>query len=230
MARGAGGRALARDAREVDALVLSCVDARDDRVVRLLTSDDALLAAIGRQQRRAGSRRTEERLQPLTRIRAHVSDRPGDDLALLQGVATTHAFATVKADLVRFALASTMAEVILATVPDGASEPGLHDLLARAWTWLDTPAHGPSEDVLLLFELRALTLAGALPPVADLPGIDDRARVTLAAWLEGIWRPLAPEDVRPVAHCLEGLISDASGRPLRSRAFLDDVVRGLSGP
>jgi len=225
--RGAGHRPPPGAAEEVDALVLSCVDVNNDRIVRVLTAQDVLVPAVARHNRRASTKRPAHRVQPLTRITAHLGGRPGDDLVPLLNVATTHPFAVVKGDLLRFALASTMAEVVLCTLPDFAAEPGLHDLLARAWTWLDTPSHAPREDLLLLFELRALTLAGALPPIPDLPGLDDGARATLDAWSSGQWRPLAPRDTRGVAACLEGLIADASGRQLRSRAFLDDVLRDL---
>ena len=227
--RRSGARTPPGERRDTEALVLSCVDANNDRIVRLLTAASEVLPAIARHGRRPSSRKAGTRLQPLTRVAAQLTLRPSDDLAQLTGAATHEDFAVLKADLGRFALASTMAEVVLATVPDFATEEGLFELLLRAWRWLDTPANRPVEEVLLLFELRALGLAGALPPIDALPGLDDSARQGLTAWSEGQWCRLAARDVRAVAAALEGLVYAASGRRLKSRAFLDEVLAAPEG-
>ncbi|TNF24727.1 MAG: hypothetical protein EP329_24380 [Deltaproteobacteria bacterium] len=212
------------DRREVEALVLSCVDADAHRIARLLTSEGEVVPVIARHGRRTSARRSSDRLQPLTRVTATVALRPSDDLARISGATLVEELAVLKGDLRRFGLASTMAEVVLTTVPDFATEEGLYELVLRAWRWLDSPDNAPVEEVLLLFELRALQLSGALPPLAELPGLGDRARRGLAAWSSGQWGLLAPADVRAVANALEGLIYASSGRRLKSRAFLDEVL------
>lgn|GEM_PF-1829803 len=218
-----GGRSPG-ERREVEGLVLSCVDVDAHRIARLLTVEGEVLPVIARHARRQSGRKTSGRLQPLTRVTAMVTQRPSDDLARISGVTVGEEFAVLKGDLKRFGLASTMAEVVLTTVPDFASEEGLFPLLLRAWRWLDLAQNPPVEEVLLLFELRALTLAGALPPIDELPGLGTRARSGLESWSAGQWGPLAPADVRAVANALEGLIYAASGRRLKSRSFLDEVL------
>jgi hypothetical protein len=210
--------------REVDGLVLSCVDVDNARIARILSREDEVVPVIARHGRRPSARKTGTRLQPLTAVTAQLTLRPGDDLAGLTGAATYADFAVLKGDLRRFGLASTMAEVVLATVPDFAAEAGLHDLVLRAWRWLDSPANVPVEEVLLLFELRALGLAGALPPIDELPGLEDSARRSLTAWAGGQWSLLAPRDARAVATALEGLVFASTGRRLKSRPFLDEVL------
>ena len=46
----------------------------------------------------------------------------------------------------------------------------------------------------------------------------------VAGWLAGQWRPLADADRPLVAAALEGLLVAATGRALKSRPFLDEVL------
>lgn len=209
---------------ESEVLVLASLDANHDRIHRVLTVDDALVPVIGRQARRGAARRGAVRLEPLTRATITWSVRPRDDLARLEATATHELFPVLKGDVVRYALASTMAEVTLHLVPDFAREEGLYELLLRAWRWLDSPQNRPVEEVLLLFELRALALTGTLPPTSELQSLSADARDAVDAWLGGQWRLLEPRDTPRVAATLEALLSDASGRRLKSRGVLDQLL------
>ncbi len=207
-----------------DALVLSSVDSNNDRILRFVTEEDRVVAAVARHARRGGKRGAAG-IQPLSLAQVTIALRGTDDLARLTRSSTEHPFAVLKGELARFALATTMAEVVLALVHEFGHEPGIFELLLRAWQFLDDPAREPSEELLLLFELRALVLSGTLPPPEELGDLRAAARDTLTAWLAGRWRRLDKRDVRPVAETLEGLINDASGgRGLKSRAFLDQVL------
>ncbi|PIE20103.1 MAG: DNA repair protein RecO [Proteobacteria bacterium] len=206
------------------ALVLSSADSNSDRILRFITEDDRLVAAVARRARRS-AKRGQDRLQPLSLASVALTLRERDDLAVVNRGSTDHAFATLKGDLIRYALATTMAEVVLLLVHEFGREAGVYQLLGRAWRALDDPTREPGEDLLLLFELRALALGGTLPPPESLTGLSPAARETLAAWLEGRWRPLPDADRGRVARTLEGFVADASGgRRLKSRAFLDQVL------
>lgn len=209
------------------ALVLSSADTQRDRIVRLLLEDDRVVPAIARQARR-GVKRFGARVQPLSLSHVHFALRPGAELAVLGDVALEDPFAVVKGDLRRLALATTMADVVLTTIPDFAREGGIFDLLGRAWRSLERADTRPSEEVLLLFELRFLLLSGLMPPELELPNVPAGAREIVAGWLTGRWRPLADGDRPLVAAALEGLLVAASGRALKSRPFLDEVLRGPS--
>ncbi len=208
-----------------EALVLTSADSRDDLIVGLLMDSGLRLPVVARRARRSAKRAGH--LDPVTRAEVVVRER-GDGLATLEGATALEGFAIVKADLLRVALASAMAEVVTHVLAEHDGEPGLYPLLLRAWRVLDDPKRRPTEELLLLFELRALTLAGLMPEVADLPGLTDGAREALTEWEAGRWRALEAADRRRVATVLEALLTQQSGRPLRARAVLDPAL-DLSG-
>jgi len=210
-------------------LILSGADSRDDKIVRLLMEDDELVPAIVRQGRRPGKKSKVGRIQPLTAVHVTLTARPGDDLAVLTTVTVERPFALVKGDLLRLALATCMAEVVLHLCPDWGREPGLHELLRRAWERLDRPA-GPggeaiTTDWLLLFELRALAGSGVMPPLDELAEIPRAARELMAGWLEGRWAALDRDAARAAQATFEGMITGASGRPFRSSSLLAEALR-----
>jgi len=208
------------------ALMLSAADSKSDRVVRFLAEDGQLVPAIARQARRS-TRRFGARIEPVTLSHLRWTASPGEELARLTEAGIEAPFAVIKADVLRLAMASLMAEVVLALLPDFAREEHLFELLLRAWRRLDDPARRPAEEVLLLFELRVLTAQGVMPPLEDLPGVSDVARDTLRAWSEGQWRGLEPGDRRQVAAALEARVCEVSGRrTLRSRGVLDQLLAG----
>jgi DNA repair protein RecO len=209
---------------DVDAIVLSGADSRDDKIVRLLTESDELVPAVVRFARKAGKSSKASRVQPLTTVHVALRAKPSDELALLETVNVEAVHAVLKGDLVRFALASSMAEVVLHLMPDWGQEAGMFALLSRAFEHLDDPEAKISEELLLLFELRTLDLSGVLPPLEAIVELPPSARESLAAWREGRWRPLPPTALRPTARFLEQALTSASGRPLVSRAFLDQVL------
>jgi DNA repair protein RecO len=204
-------------------LVLACADSNDDRIVRVLTEDDRLVPAVAKFARKQSKRRAGP-IQPLTLQQIALTQRDRYDLARVDRSVTLYSFAPLKADLRRYALASTMAEVTLHMVAEHGQEPGIFALLERAWQRLDNPAHAPIEELLLLFELRLLQGTGTLPPFETLSNLSEAAQHTLEGWLVGRWQRLPEGEVRGVAYVLEALISDASGRQLKSRIFLNDVM------
>jgi len=160
----------------------------------------------------------------LTLIDVTLSERPNRDLATIHDARTRQPFPMIRGDLRRWALATTMAEVILHLIPQHAGENGVFALLQKAWAHLNNTRHEASEDLLFLFELRILSFTGVLPPPDELVELPEGARDTLVKWLSGQWVPLASDVRLPVQRLLEGLIEEASGRPLRSRAFLDETL------
>lgn len=211
---------------DADAIVLSGADSRDDKIVRLVLDTDEVIPAVVRFARRAGKSARGSKVQPLTTVHVLLRGKPSDDLAVLEQVAVEAPHAVIKGDLVRFALASTMAEVVLALVPDWGREDGVYALLSRALAHLDEPTAKIGEELLLLFELRMLDLGGVLPPLEALAELSRSSREALESWRAGRFSPLSPQDVRAVGRFLEQALAAASGRQLVSRAFLDQVLRG----
>jgi len=222
----AGRRARGRQGppgEAAEALVLDGVDVRDDRVVTLWVQGRGRLRAAARGGRKS-ARRFGAHIAPLTRAEVKLRSRPDWELGRLEWAEAREVFAVLKADLRRLALGTTMAEVILHLLPEHDDDPALYALTLRAWRSLDDPKRRPSEDLLLLFELRALALTGFLPPWDQAADLSAEARAVLTGWQDGRWAPLPPGARRAVAAFLEGAVCEASGRPLRSRPFLDEVL------
>jgi len=209
---------------DADAIVLSGADSRDDKIIRLLLETDELVPAVVRFARRPGKSSKGPRIQPLSSVHVMLRGKDSDELALLETVHVESAHAVLKGDLVRFALASTMAEVVLQLVPDWGQEPGVHALLLKALQHLDDPNARVGEELLTLFELRTLDLAGILPPLESLAELPASVREALLAWRAGSWKALPQAEVRAASRVLEQALVSASGRPLVSRAFLDQVL------
>ena len=212
---------------EGDALILSGADSRDDKIVRVLMEDDELVPVLVKQGRRSGKTSRVGRIQPLTAVRVTLRAKPADDLALLETVTVEHPFAIIKADLLRLAMATCMAEVVLHLCPDWGREEGLFDLLHRAWLRLDRPdpSDTVSTDWLLLFELKALATSGVLPPIDELAEVSPRGREILQGWLDGRWAPLDATSRKTIDGLFETLLTSASGRPFRSKGLLAEALR-----
>jgi len=211
---------------DADAIILSGADSRDDKIVRLLLATDEVIPAVVRFARKAGKSSKGGRVQPLTTVHVTLRGKPLAELAVLETITIENTHAVLKGDLLRFALGSAMAEVVLHLIPDWAQDAGIYGLTTRAIEHLDDPASKVGEELLVLFELRMLDLAGVLPPLASIPELPASAREALAAWRTGRWLPLPPAAVKPTARFLAEALASASGRPLSSRTFLDQVLAG----
>ena len=71
---------------------------------------------------------------------------------------------------------------------------------------------------------RMRFVAGLLPELDAIAGLPGESRETLYAWLDNHWEPLDPTLHGETCVALERLIQEASGRPLRSREFLDELL------
>ena len=212
---------MSRSRHSVEALVLASQEARADRVITLLTEEQGRFPSYAKGAM-SSTRRFGAHVEPLTCAQVDLSVG-GSGMPRLISASTIESHATLKADLLRFSLASTMCEVVLHLVPEHGKEEGVYGLLRRALAHLNRPEIEPSEDHLLLFELKMLGLGGMLPELGQL-SVDEGVQAALRDWLSGTWRPLEREGRARLAYQLEGRIQDASGRALKSRAFLDQML------
>lgn len=206
-----------------EALVLRTADSGDDKVVHLLTPEFGHVPAFAKSAR-LSQRRKANHLDVLSRVEVRLTGRRARELARLDAPRTVEVFNSFRHDLIRFALASAMADVVLHLVPEHGHLHGAYELLLRALRHLDGAEATPSEDLLLLFELRMLEGSGVLPGLADLAGLPEASREVLAHWQAGHWRPLPDGERATVGRVLEGLIEESTGRPLKSRRFLDAML------
>lgn len=210
---------------DAEAIVLSTADSRDDKIVRLLLESDEVVPALVRFARRGIKKASRAaKLQPLSVVHVSLRGKPADELATLEAVSAETPHAIVKADLVRLALASTMAEIVLQLVPDWGREEGVYALLSRALGRLGDAQAKASEALLALFELRMLDLGGVLPPLETIEELPASSRAGLEAWRQGRFVALPEREVRAICRVLERALLAASGRPLASRAFLEQML------
>jgi len=212
---------MSRSRHSVEAIVLASQEARADRVITLLTEEQGRFPSYAKGAM-GSTRRFGAHVEPLTCSQVELAVG-GSGMPKLLSATTVQTHAVLKADLLRFSLASTMCEVVLHLVPEHGREEGVYALLKRALGHLNRPDVETSEDHLLLFELKMLSLGGMLPELGQLR-VDSAVQSTLEAWLSGTWRPLHREGRGRLAHQLETRIQDASGRALKSRAFLDQML------
>jgi DNA repair protein RecO len=212
---------MSRSVHSFEAIVLSSQEARADRVITLLTDEEGRFPSYAKGAM-GSTRRFGAHVEPLTRSQVEIS-LGGSGMPRLLSASTVEAHATLKADLLRFSLASTLCEIVLHLVPEHGREVGVYPLLKRALSHLNTPSIEATEDHLLLFELKMLALGGLLPELGQLR-VDSAVQSVLQDWLSGTWRPLHREGRAQLALQLENRIQEASGRALKSRAFLDQML------
>tara|TARA_B100000405_G_scaffold299200_1_gene257158 strand:+ start:35 stop:682 length:648 start_codon:yes stop_codon:yes gene_type:complete len=212
---------MSRARTNVEAIVLGSQEARADRVITLLTEEQGRFPAFAKGAM-SSTRRFGAHVEPLTRTQVELS-QGGTGMARLLSASTVESHPVLKADLLRFSLASTMCEIVLHLVPEHGREEGVFDLLKRALMHLNRPEVEATEDHLLLFELKMLALGGMLPELGQLR-VDASVQAVLEGWLSGTWRPLDRDGRGKLARQLELRIQEASGRALRSRAFLDQML------
>jgi recombinational DNA repair protein (RecF pathway) len=206
-----------------DAIVLSTADSREDKIVTFLSPELGRVAAIARHGRKS-IRRFAGHVEPITLAEFTIKQRPDRDLGLLERAHAKEAFGVIKADLTRYALATTMAEVVLHLIPVHGREPGAYHLLLKALSHLNRRDNRANEELLLLFEMKMLLEGGFLPQVQEIHSIPHTARLILQGWLDGHWSSLEDEDRPLVVLVLETMIQEVSGRPLKSRAFLNEML------
>jgi len=211
--------------RELRGLILSGADSRDDRFIRLLGEDDTLVPAVARFARKSSKNGPlSSRLQPLSLVVVDLTSRGEDDLPTVGASFVERPFSVIKGDLLRTALASCMAEVVLHILPEYAQEDGLYALLMKALLYLDDPRSTPRRELFLLFLLRILDMQGVLPPFDELPELTTPAKEALQEWRSGRFVPLPPGDLHSTARFLEESLCALSGRPLLSGSLLDAAL------
>ena len=206
-----------------EALVLTTLESRDDRVVTLMTPEMGRIPCFARGAAKS-QKRFGANIDPLTLVEAQVVPKGDGRMLNLRRAHVVYGFPVIKGDLLRMAMASVMVETLLALVPDHGVEPAAYTTLHKALHHLDRPETRITEELLALFELRMLFLSGLLPELDAIGDLSEESRETLYAWLDQLWEPLDPPLHGPTCKALERLIQEASGRPLRSRELLDELL------
>ena len=205
------------------ALILDRHKVNNDVIIHSLTEHHGRLSAAARHARKT-KKKFRGHLDSLTMVEITFRMRNDWDLARLDDARVIDAFAILKSDLLRVSMASVMAEIVLGFTQAGLVDPELFHLTSKAYKTLDDPERQIDESLLVLFELRTLMLSGFLPPLEDVFGKDHPATIQCYRWLQGTWQPMEPNLAQQSAARLEIIIEEHLGRPLRSRALLDEAL------
>ena len=214
---------MSREVVETPAIVMTSADVRDDRILHLLTPHHGRLPVVAKRARKS-SKRFGGHLQPMTLLAVNLTLHEGRELGRLDSAVERAVFPRLKGDLERFAYACVMIEVVTHLIPPHGHEPGVFGLTQRALEHLNG-ADDVAEDILALFELRMLRGLGLLPGWQEMPKLPTEAIPVLEAWLDSRWEPMNAETLSPTVSALELLIQQTSGRPLKSRGVLVDLLR-----
>jgi DNA repair protein RecO (recombination protein O) len=131
-----------------------------DRIVTFLTRERGRLKGIARSAKRS-RKRFGAALELLCKVQLRFVERPGAELARLEGCDLVDAYPGLRSDLRRLAAATYAAEVAREAAREREAAPALFDLLDQ---FLARLACQPFDlGLVRVFELRALTLLGWRP-------------------------------------------------------------------
>lgn len=151
-----------RNETESRAFVVRMVDYRDsDRIVTLFTEETGKVSALARGARKS-RKRFGAALSPymLGNVRLSASLNTGR-MPTLSEIQPVESFSSIGKDVVKLALAGYFAELCRETIPDSNPEPGIFDLLLKAYRILDS--RRPTKALVRAFELHLLTQLGLSP-------------------------------------------------------------------
>ena len=205
------------------ALILSRVNVKQDRIITVLSREDGRFSAVARRARQT-RKKNGLQVEPLSLCELTYQLRDDRELVRLTEAVSIESFRGIKQDLVRTAMAMVMAEILLQFTVDLDPNRALFELGVKAWTLLNDLEEAVSPAHLLLFELRVLQISGCLPPLEAFLGDLPQALEVLDTWLRGRWIPLEPSLVESAMTRVERLLEETTGKALKSRAFLNDVM------
>lgn len=150
----------------VEAFVFRMVDYRDsDRILTLYSRELGPLDVLARGARKS-FRRFGGHLAMFGRVEALVDHREGRSLSALRSARMLDGYPAFQQDLVRFAIASYLAEIVLRTAAPGAPDDEVWGLLCAAFSSLAHGSRGDREDLVRVFELHILRALGVLPDLS----------------------------------------------------------------
>jgi len=214
------------------AVVLRMVDHGErNRIVTLFSRDLGRLSCVARHAR-GSKRRFGGHLDIIHCGEAELHlPKPGG-LAVLRAFTLQNGYASVRADIVRFAIASFFVELVHKTTADGDVNPAQFELLTDTLEALDSGDESERRDLILGFQLRWFDRMGLLPILepetlleAGLPALDEQPLSIARALLSGMAIPeLDAPRFRAVGALTHPLRNRVLRRPLESGRFLAEML------
>ena len=209
-----------------EAIVLRLLDHGDKhRIVTLFTQAHGRLAALARGARSATSR-FGGHLDLFHRGEALLKLRSG--LAELASFHVHDPHASVRDDVVKFAIASFVVDLVMATTSEGDASAPQFEVLASILSELAASPEGRRLDLVLAVQLRWFGTMGVLPDLdeaslarAGLPILDDQPLAIARALAAGVPIPdLDADRFHAVGALTRAVRLRVAARPLESLRFL----------
>jgi DNA repair protein RecO len=216
-----------------DSVVLKCIDHGErGRIVTLFTAEQGHTSAYARGAR-GKSKRFGGQLDLFQRGDAvfELRTRSGS----LPQLKTFHArfpYEGIRQDVVKFAIASFWAELVLCTTVDADASPIQFERLVAALDSLNRSQESQRRDLVLGFQLLWFDAMGILPPLdeetlsrANVPHLTTQTLAIARALLSGVEIPdLDWERARAVGILTRTLRHQVVNRPLNSAKFLHQML------
>jgi len=206
-----------------------------NRIVTLLTEENGRIAAIARGAR-GKSRRFGGHLDLFHQGIAILSRRGRSGLATLQRFDVQQPFEGIRQDIVKFAVASFLIELVASTTIDESSDASHYAVVIDMLGDLANHSSVTSRHILLTFQLRWFYVLGMLPELteeglynAQLSPMSDEALLLAQSYFEGqIDHVDETQSVADVGRMTRELRRRVVSRPLASESFLRQVLRSLN--
>jgi DNA repair protein RecO len=221
------------DDSTLTSVIIRLVDQGErNRIVTLLTAERGRIATIARGAR-GKSRRFGGHLDLFHQGKAVVSRRGRSGLATLQKFDVQQPFEGIRQDIVKFAVASFLIELVAHTTVDESSDKSQYALVAQMLGELAQKPSAFARHVLLKFQLRWFYLLGLLPELTDeglvnaqLTHISSDSIAVAQAYFEGRLDDCEEDEhTADVGRLTRELRRRVLSRPLASESFLRQVLR-----
>ena len=217
-------------------IVIRLVDHGErNRIVTLLTAEAGKVSAIARGAR-GKSRRFGGHLDLFHMGEAECTRRNRAGLATLQRFDVKEPFVGLRQDIIRFAVASFLVELIALTTVEDAEDHRQFALVHRMLSSLVDEPETSARHTLLGFQLQWFYALGMLPELtpagmvsAHIRPLADASLHAAAALLTGqpLPEPLNTEALHDIGRLTRSLRYRVLSRPLASEAFLRQALRDL---
>ncbi len=203
-----------------------------NRIVTLFTRTVGRTPCIARGAR-GSKRRFGGHLDLFHRGTAELaSGRKLSGLPTLKAFVVAEPYEPIRADIVRFAIASFMVEIVLNATAAGDANDAQFDVLRSTLDALSQGEDSDRRDLILGFQLRWFDAMGELPPLeeealrlARLPYLAEQPLAIARALLSGMPIPeLDDERFRLVGTLTRAVRNRVLRRPLESTRFLFEVL------
>lgn len=218
--------------QSTDAILLRMVNYKEKhRIVSIFTRDLGRISVMARSARTT-NKRYNGHLDLFHRGNAIIRQPKNGGLSTLTTFQLKNGYERLRTDLMRFAIASFWAELVLNTTAEGDRSPQQFEILSQMMSRLDESSEGMRYDLILGFQLVWFQAMGVLPPLdneslacAGLGTLEDQPLAVARALVEDISIPeLDAPLFQSVGALTRRLRNKVSSREFVTTRFLAEML------